>query len=227
MPLTLPEELLLLMLDDRTGRLNEGAGPTSNFAIAAAILSELALQGRVDTDPQRLFVTDATPTGDALLDGSLARIAAEPPSPPRRGGADDEPTDSRRWIEVLARDADAHRDAILARLVSRGILRQEEGRFLWIFPERRYPVISDKEEQEVKARLMDVIFRDAIPEPRDSLLLGIVRAAGLLPLILAPDALDAAAPRIEAVANLEEINRSLGTAVRDIFVEMARYTPMM
>ena len=227
MPLTLPEELLLLMLDDRTGRLNEGAGPASNYAIAAAILAELALQGRVDSDPQRMFVADSAPTGDALLDGVLRRMRAEPAATPSRGEPDAQPHTSRWWIETLGRDAEAYRDQFFARLVQRGILREEQGRFLWIFPERRYPVISDKEEREVKARLMGVIFQDEIPEPRDALLIGLVRAAGLLPLLLAPDALDAAQPRIDAVANLEELSRSLGKAVRDIFVEMARYTPMM
>lgn len=227
MPLTLPEELLLLMLDDRTGRLNEGAGPASNYAIAAALLAELALQGRVDSDPQRMFVADPTPTGDALLDDVLARMRAEPLESAPGGEPEAQPHTSRWWIEVLGRDADSYRDQLFSRLVQRGILREEQGRFLWIFPERRYPVVSDKEEREVKARLMGVIFQDEIPEPRDALLIGLVRAAGLLPLLLAPDALDAAQPRIDAVANLEELSRSLGNAVRDIFVEMARYTPMM
>lgn len=227
MPLTLPEELLLLMLDDRTGRLNEGAGPASNYAVAAAILAELALEGRVDSDPQRMFVSDPTPTGDAILDGVLSRMQAEPAETPISGEPDPRPHSSRWWIETLGRDADSYRDALFARLVQRGILREEEGRFLWIFPERRYPMVSDKEEREVKARLTGVIFDDEIPESKDALLIGLVRSAGLLPLLLAPDALDAAQPRIDAVANLEEVSRSLGNAVRDIFVEMARYTPMM
>ena len=240
MPLTMPEELLLLMLDDRSGRLNEMAGPASGYAVAGAILSELALRGRIDTDTRRLYVADATPTGDALLDPVLARIAADPgPSALGDAGpaalADAGPVaeeagpahDSRWWIETLGREADAFRDAIFARLVALGILREEQGRFLWIFPERRYPMVSDKEEREVKARLTGVIFDDDIPEPHDALLIGLCRAAGLLPLILSEDTLEAAEPRIEQVANLEELSRSLGNAVRDIFVEMARYTPIM
>jgi len=223
MPLTMPEELILLMLDDRSGRLNEMAGPASGYAIGGAVLAELAVRGRIDTEPKRLFVTDPTPTGDPLLDPVLAWIAADPgPSP-----EDDIPHDSRWWIETLGREADPIRDAIFARLVAHGILREETGRFLWIFPERRYPVISDREEREVKARLTGVIFDDEVPEPRDALLIGLCRAAGLLPLILAEDTLEAAEPRIAQVADMEELSRSLGNAVRDIFVEMARYTPLM
>ncbi|MBP0493181.1 GOLPH3/VPS74 family protein [Pararoseomonas indoligenes] len=224
MPLTMPEELILLMLDDRSGRLHEMAGPASGYAVAGAILAELALRNRIDTDPQRLFVADPTPTGDSLLDPVLSRIAAD-----AGPGAEeaDMPHNSRYWIETLGREAETYRDQIFARLVAHGILRQEQGRFLWIFPERRYPMISDKEEREVKARLTGVIFNDDIPEPRDSLLIGLCRAAGLLPLILSEESLEQAEPRIQQVANMEELSRSLGNAVRDIFIEMARYTPIM
>jgi golgi phosphoprotein 3 len=224
MPLTMPEELILLMLDDRSGRLHEMAGPASGYAVAGAVLAELALRNRIDTDPQRLFVADPTPTGDSILDPVLSRIAADPGPGAEEG---DVPHDSRYWIETLGREAETYREAIFARLVSHGILREEQGRFLWIFPERRYPVISDKEEREVKARLTGVIFNDDIPEPRDALLIGLCRAAGLLPLILSEEALEQAEPRIAQVANMEELSRSLGNAVRDIFVEMARYTPIM
>ncbi|MBB5693395.1 GOLPH3/VPS74 family protein [Muricoccus pecuniae] len=224
MPLTMPEELVLLMLDDSTGRLNDTAGPASGYAMAGAVLAELALRGRIATGPDRLSVTDPSPTGDALLDPVLARIAGDPGPSAEEA---DIPHGSRWWIETLATEGDAFREAVLARLVGHGILREEEGRFLWVFPERRYPAISGREEREVKARLMAVIFEEEAPEPRDALLIGLCRAAGLLPLILAPGTLEAAEPRIEAVANTEELSRSLGDAVRDIFVEMARYTPIM
>ncbi|WP_419897892.1 GOLPH3/VPS74 family protein [Roseomonas sp. USHLN139] len=216
MSLTMPEEILLLMLDDETGRLIDRAAPSGDYALAGAILAELALANRIDTDPKRLFVGDTKPTGDQVLDGVVQQIMAEA-----------EPHDSRWWIETLAKDADRYRDLYFDRLVQRGVLKLEEGRFLWFFAERRYPVISDKEEREVKARLMAVIFNDEIPDPRDSLLIGLTRAAGLFPLLLAPAELDRAQVRIDQVANLEELNRTLSDAVRDIFTEVARYAPMM
>jgi hypothetical protein len=216
MSLTMPEEILLLMLDDETGRLIDRAAPSGDYALAGSILAELALQNRIDTDPKRLFAGNPAPTGTKVLDDVVQRIIAEP-----------EPHDSRWWIETLARDAETYRDEFFKILVSRGVLKAEEGRFLWFFSERRYPMVSDKEEREVKARLMAVIFNDEIPDPRDSLLIGLTRAAGLFPLLLAPHELDRAQPRIDQVANLEELNRTLSDAVRDIFTEVARYAPMM
>ncbi len=216
MPLTMPEEILLLMLDDESGRLMERAAPSGDYAIAGAVLAELALAGKIDTDPTRLYVTDTTPTGDALQDRVLARLAAAKES-----------GDSRFWIETLAADANAFREELFGRLVAKGILKRVEGRFLWVFPERRYPVISDKEEREVKARILGVLFNDEIPDPRDSLLIGLCRAAGLFSLILAPHELDRVQPRIDQVADLEELNRSLSDAIREIYAQIARYAPMI
>ncbi|MGY4800829.1 GOLPH3/VPS74 family protein [Teichococcus aerofrigidensis] len=216
MRLTMPEEILLLMLDDETGRLIDRAAPSGDYALVGAILAELALQERIRTAPARLTIANPAPVGDEVLDEVLGRIQAEA-----------EPQDSRWWIETLAKDADRFRDAYFDRLVRRGILKMEEGRFLWIFAERRYPLISDKEEREVKGRVMAVIFNDAVPEPHDSLLIGLTRAAGLFPLLLAPAELERAQPRIDQVADMQELNRSLLEAVRDIFTEVARYAPLM
>ncbi len=216
MPLTMPEEILLLMLDDETGRLEERAAPSGDYALAGAVLAELALAGRVDTDPGKLYVVNPAPTGDALQDRALAQIVAAK-----------EVGDSRHWIETLAADAEDFREALFARLVAKGILKRIDGKFLWVFPERRYPVIDDKEEREVKARIMGVLFQDDIPDPRDSMLIGLCRAAGLFSLLLSSQELDRVQPRIDQVADLEELNRSLADAIREIYAQIARYAPMI
>jgi len=216
MPLTMPEEILLLMLDDKSGRLQDRAAPSGDYAVAGAVIAELALHGRIDTDPKRLYVVDPTPTGDALQDRALAQIVAAPAI-----------SDSRHWIETLGADADEYRDALFERLVQKGVLKRVEGRFLWVFPERRYPMVSDKEEREVKARIMGVLFKDEIPDPRDSLLIGLCRAAGLFPLLLSGQELDRVQGRIDAVADLEELNRSLADAIREIYAQIARFAPMV
>lgn len=212
MSLTMPEELLLLMLDDDTGRLIDRAMPSGDYALIGAVLAELTLAGRIDSDPGRMFVADRTPVGDAVLDAVLLRMAAAA-----------EEHDSRWWIEHLAIGASVLREELFARLVAHGVLQQVDSKFLWVFPERRYPATSGREEREVKARLLGVIFNDEIPEPRDTLLIGLARATGLLALILSPAELERAQPRIDQVANLEELNRSLSAAVQEILAQVARY----
>jgi hypothetical protein len=212
MVLTMPEEILLLLLDDETGKPVGLPGPAGDLALAGAILMELALAGRIDTDLDRLVVVQQRPTGDALLDGVLARLAT--------GAAE---RTSRWWIQDLAKSGPAFRTEILDRLVAAGVLRRIEDRFLWVFPERRYPKAPGRAETaEVRRRLRGVLLEDDIPDPRDALLIGLARAAGLVPLVLDEAEAAQAAARVDQVAGLEELSRSLSAATRDVYATLLR-----
>lgn len=204
--LSLAEEITLLSLDDETGRPVGRAGMAPDRALAGALLMQLALAGRVDTDRDRLILVDATQTDDEALDGALARLAAP--------GA---PTDARGAIPLLARDAATARAVILDRLVVRGILKRVDERLLWILPDRRYPKAPGRAEvTEARARLRALLMREEIPDPHDALLLGLARAAGLLPLIFSAAELARVQPWLEVVTRIESLNRSLAVAVADI-----------
>ena len=151
------EEIMLLLLDDKGGRFVDVPTLSLEYALAGAALMDLAMEGRIDTDPERLFVVDPTPLGDDLLDPALARIVAS-----------DESHDARYWIKQTAADAEDIRERSLARLVDRGILHREEDRFMWVLRTRRYPIDDYKAVREVKLRIMGVILSEDIPEARDS-----------------------------------------------------------
>src|SRR5436853_2621541 len=88
--LTLADEIVVLMLGDDTGEIKPARVDHANIASAAGILMELSLINRIDTDLTSLFIIDRNPVGDALLDGVLREIAAEPVNHP-----------SAWWIERL------------------------------------------------------------------------------------------------------------------------------
>jgi len=204
--LTLADEIVVLVLDDDTGEIDPGYQPVANIAVAAGLLMELALQGRIDTDLTRLFLTDPAPTGDPLLDTVLQAIAAET-----------QPHQSAWWIDRISlwhADLVGH---ILERLVAAGILREEERSFLWVFSHRAYPAVTGAEEREAKARILALLFDDAVPEPRDVLLLGLAQATGALGRVLTEEELERCAPRIASLVALEEINRSVGVICNEIW----------
>jgi Golgi phosphoprotein 3 len=203
--LTLADEIVVLMLDDTDGEIRPDCIAVAAVAIAGGILMELALLGRIDTDLQTLFVVDPSPVGDELLDAILQEVSAET-----------EKKSSAWWIDRLSKRHGDLVDRVLARLVSAGILRSEERRFLWVFSRRAYPQVSGREDREAKGRLMAVLFNDEVPEPRDTLLLGLAKSTDVLAAILTEEQLDKAAPRIEEVASLEEISRSVGLVASEI-----------
>jgi golgi phosphoprotein 3 len=140
-----------------------------------------------------------------LLDAILQEVSPET-----------EKKSSAWWIDRLSKRHGDLIDRVLARLVSAGILRSEERRFLWVFSRRAYPQVSGREDREAKGRLMAVLFNDEVPEPRDALLLGLAKSTDVLAAILTEEQLDKAAPRIEEVASLEEISRSVGLVASEI-----------
>ena len=84
--LTFTEEILLLLLDDKDGSFVPIPKVNLGCAIAGAVLMDLAFAYRIDTDPESLVVNDRTPTGNPILDPTLAKIAAqEQPTTPGPG----------------------------------------------------------------------------------------------------------------------------------------------
>jgi len=203
--LTLADEIVVLLLDDEIGDVALVNRPIAAIAAVGGILMELALRLRIDTDPIRLFVIDAAETGERLLDAVLQEIAAVAVSHP-----------STWWVDELAGRHSHILDQVMQRLVEAGILRQEERRFLWVFSRRAYPQVSGRERREAKARLMAVLFNDEVPDPRDTLLLGLANATGVLSRMLSDEEFDRAAARIAQVANLEEIGRSVAQVCRQV-----------
>ena len=204
--LTFVEEMLLLMLDDENGAFLPVRESTVEYVMCGAVLMDLAFENRIDTDQDKLFVISTEPTGNPLLDQILSRISGS-----------EESRDTRAWIEMLAvSDATNIREQGLARLVERGILECRDEKFLWVFRSRRYPVIDGKAEREAKLRIMDVLFSDAIPDPRDAALICLVDVCDIFGDILSARELERIAPRIQLIRKMDLIGREISGAVAEI-----------
>ncbi len=205
MKLRFAEEITLLMLNDEDGEFVRVPGWSLQCAFAGAVLMDLALENRLDTDLKRLVLIDPTPLGDDILDPVLARIAQAT-----------ETHDARHWVEHIADHVEEIREGALAGLVERGILRREEDRFLWVFKSRRYPIVDGEAEREVKLRIMEVLFGNEIPDPRDIVLICLADACGILRELLSARELERASERIEQVRKLDLIGQAVSKAVWDI-----------
>ena len=203
------EEITLLLLHDDDGRFVRVPSWSLSYALAGGVLMDLAMENRIDTDLEHLILVDATPTGDSLLDPTLAEIAAG------------EKHDARYWVEQTAERSDAIQEEVLSRLIALGILERQEDRFLWVFRSRRYPMIDGQAEREVKLRIMGVLFSDDIPDPRDIVIICLADACGIFKEILSKRELEQAAARIEQVRKLDLIGQAMTQAIQDIELSVA------
>ena len=203
------EEITLLLLNDDDGRFARISDSSFDYAIAGGVLMDLALENRIDTDLDNLMLINSTPTRDSLLDETLAEIAAN------------EGHDARYWIERTALRGSELREEALSRLVEKGILEQANDRFMWVFKSRRYPTIDGEAQREVKLRIMEVLFSEEIPDPRDIVIINLADACGIFRSILSGEELERVAPRIEQVKRLDLIGQAMTQAIQDIEMTIA------
>ena len=203
--LTFVEEILLLALDDKKGKFVDLPPLALDQALAGAALLELAFQNRIDTDLTHLTLVSDKATGDRMLDPILKEIVA----------AKDK-KDAKYWVGVISADGEKIRDAALAKLVEKGVLKKEEKKFLWVIPGRRDPMIQEQEEQEVRARIRQVVVDGTVPSPRDVVIISLASACQLLRTVFSDADLLKYSPRIAEVAKMDLIGRAVSKSVAEV-----------
>ena len=200
--LTMLEDVVLLAVDEKTGRLRSTREFGTAYALVGALFFDLALARKIDTDTESIQVVDTAPTGNPILDRILARMATRP-----------DLKTVRDWIEEMFLRRDDLEGEALQALITRGILRHEQSKLLWIIDVESFPMIDRKPQQHVKIRLARTILGDAIPETRDIMLVSIAEQCGLLGFVLSDSELSNRAQRIRMLCKLETISRQVAEAI--------------
>ena len=147
-PLNIPEELIVMLLNEQTGYFYQVEGWTLNCVMIGAVLADLSLKSRIDTDEESLFLVDSTKTGEPILDLCLEEIKSHP-----------DPQNTRYWLEKLTVHSETIIDATLERLVNLKIFTHHDGGFY---------TLNHSNWHNIKSEIEQVIFTDTIPSPRDS-----------------------------------------------------------
>jgi hypothetical protein len=213
------EEILLLALDEKTGRLHPLPERALEFALAGAVLMELAFLGRLDTDATQLTISDGSPTGDAVLDEALKALPKNEPS-----------LTIQKALARVALKADQLQKMLFESLVRKGILSKHEQKFLWMMSDRRYPVVDNREEREVRGRIRDVVLDPtAIPDPRDVVLIGLMDACDLDHVVFTSDEREKVCERIKQIARMDFIVQAIAKDIGEIqqaILEVIAYSGM-
>lgn len=202
-------EEFLLLLRAGDGTLSRAAEWLVRAALGAAVLMDLALENRIDTDADGLFLTDSTPLGDPLLDPVLAGIAREEAT-----------HNALYWVDHATRHADEIRETALERLIGNGVLELKDDRFLWIFGTRRYLLMDEEVERALVERIRTVLLSEVIPDPGDIVIITLADGCGLLGPLFTQEELARAAPRLELVRMMDLIGRAFLNAM-DVAVQPA------
>jgi cytochrome P450 len=204
-PLSLPEELILMLLNEESGYFHQVPGWSLNCTVIGAVLAELSLRYRIDTDTKSLFLHDKNPTGFPVLDLILEEVAKEP-----------EQHSTRYWIERLAPRAETIIDMVLSDLVRLQFLEHHEGDF-WTMGRTAWEMETNADSEVgggvpfIRTRVHKVILGGDIPGPREAITIALLNACNVIPFMLTLD--EEAEERVKLVSQLDIIGLSIGEAV--------------
>ena len=202
--ISLVDELVLFLINEESGYFHQISGWKLHCALAGAVLADLSMTSRIDTDLASLFVVDSTDTGDPVLDSALKEIGQEPTQ-----------RNAQFWIERLSPRAESIIDTTLARLTERGIVTEHQGGFWTIsrttWHTQSYSSDDGDETEFVKTRLSKVIFDNEIPDPRDILLISLIHTCDVFRFVFTLD--EAAEERIVSISNMDVLGRAIAEAI--------------
>lgn len=200
--------LMLLALDDRDGKVQWQASPYLEYALAGAILAELAARDLFRFGPEGVLepTAEPTPTDSPLLADVIGQMRAMR-----------EPQTATGWVATLI----GHDDLVqrqMGELVHLGILEEHTESFLWFFHRTRYPTRDLTPEKEIVRQIRAAVLGDGQVEPRLAILIALADGAHLLLGPLTESEIEGRADR------LRQINRGtvIGEATCNLIKEAER-----
>jgi len=159
------EDLLLLLLDDESGKLTGTAYPQP--ALGGALLIELAVTGAVEVEEKAGI-------------WKSAKVRAVPGAAPEdallRAGYDLVAEKDRGAQDLVERLGKGLKEELAERLVARGMLERRDDKVLGLFPRTRWPSADATHEEQVRRALTAALVTGAEPDQRTGALIALLSA---------------------------------------------------
>lgn len=161
MNLPLTQELLLIALDDESGKKTKS--DTIDYGLAGAAVADLALLGRVDLADGRVTVVDPSPTGDPVIDELLAAASEK----------------NRKAKSFIAKYYRRMSKKVAEQLIEAGIVTRDTPHYLGFIPSDRFHATQSSPEREIRMRPNAAVLQKIPVDPRTAALVALVDATEL------------------------------------------------
>jgi len=139
------EGIVLISINDN-GKFSKNTYNLVRYGLAGAIALELIQLKKVELKGKKLYLTEESNTGNEILDDAL-KVLRKPKS-------------LRGWIGSNTIFVKRARTKILQGFVDKGIVREEEKRFLGLIPLKRYHITNTYEKQELISGARNTLLGD-------------------------------------------------------------------
>jgi hypothetical protein len=209
--LTLFEELFLLNIRDGQSVVIPPIKGKLPYGLTGAILDELVLQSKVQVNQNhRLEVVDTSNTGDEILDKALRDLQDT-----------DRPRKAAYWVELFSTRPKKFQKLLFDRMVSCGILLNEDDNIRWAIPSKVYTDQNASAKYCIKDRLRSIVLADKEMDLRSLTLLSILQASNSLKLVYTKDERQEARKRIHELLVSEALKNPVAQVIEEIQTAVA------
>jgi hypothetical protein len=161
------EDLLLLLLDDQSGKPNTGH---LDLALGGAVLVDLALEGLVEVASHGSLLGSAklrrapgAMAGDRILAGALGAVAENKPAQ-----------------KLVVKVGKGLLDPLAERQRRRGVLDRREEKVLGLVTRTRWPSRDPSRKEAIRRGLVVILVQGGRPDARSAALIGLLLAVNRL-----------------------------------------------
>lgn len=190
--LGLHHEIALLATDEESGSVY-GYLP---YGIGGSLLAEMLFQQRLELVPRDGKYSVTVKGEDAFEDAALEFCRQSILKSPKV-------RDLSHWVSTFIHQSEPSK-LTFDTLCTKGILKRQEKKILWVFPRQTYPEADPHPELQLRERLRQAIFEsEDHVDPRTAVLIGLTHQSHILEHIFPRKELKTRKKRLEDIANGE------------------------
>lgn len=201
----LAEELVLLALDDESGKLSTSTSGYFNYALAGALLLDLMLANKIDVQKKKVIVLDSQPLNDELL-----QMAFQPIIEAKK------PKNIDDWVYKIGNNYNDLRDNLSHRMQKAGIIGREEKKVLKIFTSVRHPILKPDVKFAMFQRIEPILMAQTPASDRDIALLSLLKCANLINSLFTKEFRKQISDEIKKIVKNEKIGKAVSELIAGI-----------
>lgn len=183
--LSMLDKFTLLALDDESGSFVMEA-TMYHYGMAGAVLYDLLSKGHINIEGKKVKLLSTEKLGDEVLDYCMEFMSK---SKKERS--------LQYWLGYIAHRFNSIKKLVLKKLTAQGILREQEGKVLWIFNTTKYPTRNPMPENTIRRRLHDIVVNQVEPDLDEIMLVSLVNSSNLNKEVYGKDIAKAKAKEIK------------------------------
>lgn len=204
MNLNLLDQLTLLAIDDEKGNFIPDSTSFS-YAIAGAVILELALEERIDISHDLVHVKDRTKTNNKILDAYLELIQQSKKE-----------RKIKSWVERIGNKAEQIKKDTIDKLINERILEKKEKKILWVFTVNKFPAQNPRPENRLRSRLYDIIVNGHRPDLKEIMLLNLIESCSLGKEVFGKEHVKLFKNRIKDINASDDLAGAVNKSIKEI-----------